>query len=53
MTIAFMLYVPAVADLLRVAPFDPVWWIVVAGVATSCTLWAEPVKRRRSLLSPD
>ena len=47
-TIALMLYVPVVADLLGVAPFHAEWWLVVAAVATVCTLWSEPLKHERS-----
>jgi Ca2+-transporting ATPase len=38
-------YLPPLAALLKLSPFPPVAWLVVAAVAAAATLWSEPLKR--------
>jgi len=42
-----VVYVPAIADLLHLAPFPAAWWAFVI-VAASTTAWSEPFKHRET-----
>jgi Ca2+-transporting ATPase len=44
-----VVYIPAIADLLQLTPFAPAAWGIVAAVATTATLWAEPLKSWRQV----
>lgn len=46
-TLAAALYVPPLADLLRISPLPFAGWGTAAGVAAATTLWLEPFKLHR------